>query len=194
MNRIRFAMAPNANPEKMTGTVEVDETYVGGKQRGVGRGNRDNTQPVVALVQRGGRVHSFPVDRVTINSIVPLLKEHIAGTAQLNTDDSPIYRNIKPWFPHHATVNHTEREYVRRESTRIISTNTVEGYFSLVKRGINGIYHNVSHEYLERYPWQFGSLYNNRQLNDGERTALAIKSAEGKRMVYRTSESSAEVN
>ena len=187
MNRIRFAMAPDDNQPKMTGTVEVDETYVGGKRRGVGRGNRDNKQPVVALVERGGRVHSFPVDRVTINNIVPVLRDRITHGADLNTDESTIYKDMKPWFPFHKTVNHTEREYVRREGKRTITTNTVEGYFALVKRGINGIYHNVSHEYLERYLWQFGFLYNNRRMNDGERTALAIKSAEGKRMMYRAS-------
>ncbi|SRR5579871_105927 len=185
MNRIRFAMSPDAEQPKMTGTVECDETYIGGKRPGIGRGRRDNKQAVVALVQRGGKVHSFPVDRVTIDNIVPVLKAHVEQHAHLNTDDSPIYKNIAPWFPYHRTVNHTEHEYVRRESTRTVTTNTVEGYFGLVKRGINGIYHNVSHEYLHRYLWQFGFLYNNREMNDGERTALAIKSAEGKRMTYR---------
>lgn len=188
MNRIRFAMSPDPNPQKMYGTVEVDETYVGGKERGIGRGLapfNSKKVPVVALVNRDGEVRSFPVERVTLKNIGPIVKEHVHEHADLNTDDSSIYYSMKPDFPYHRTVVHSKGEYVRREGLRKIHTNTVEGYFSLVKRGIYGIYHNVSPEYLHRYLWQWNFLYTNRRMNDGERTALVIKSAEGKRMTYR---------
>ena len=81
----------------------------------------------------------------------------------------------------HYTIAHTTKEYVRGD----IHTNTVESSFALMKRGIMGVYHNVSKDYLHRYIWQFDFLWNNRFLNDGERTVLAIRSAEGKRMMYR---------
>lgn len=189
MTRIRFAMSPDPNPPKMYGTVEVDETYVGGREKRNGPGFPKDSKktPVVALVQRDGGVRSFPVARVTLNNIGPILKKHIDWASDLNTDDSTLYQSTRIDFPYHRTVVHSRGEYAKREGLRKIHTNTVEGYFGLVKRGINGIYHNVSHEYLHRYLWHFDFLYSNRRMNDGERTALVIKSAEGKRMMYRAS-------
>jgi hypothetical protein len=101
--------------------------------------------------------------------------------ARILTDENNCYNDIGPEFSGgHETVCHGTREYVRGE----IHTNTVESSHALVKRGIVGIYHNVSKEYLHRYLWQFDFMWNNRSLNDGERTIAAIKGSEGKRLMY----------
>ncbi len=169
-HRIRYAMQEQPMQEKLTGTVEVDETYVGGKERGVGRGqyrDSDKKQAVVALVQRGGKVRTFPVERVTLANVGPILKKHIAKSANVDTDESMIYKNIKPWLPRHRTVNHTAREYVRHENNRMVTTNTVEGFFSLVKRSVYGTYHHWSKHHMHRYLAELEFRYNRRGLDDG---------------------------
>jgi transposase-like protein len=172
---------------KLKGTVEVDETYIGGKEKGIGSGvsRLSKKVPVVALVERGGNVRSFPVDRVTLANIGPILREHVDAQADLNTDDSAIYYSMKPDFPKHETVVHSKGEYVRHEGPRKISTNTVEGFFSLVKRGVYGTYHHWSRHHMHRYLSEFNFRYNNRGFSDGLRSLLTIRGAEGKRLTYR---------
>ena len=99
------------------------------------------------------------------------------------SDENSSYRGVDKEFAGHATVVHSAREYARGE----VTTNTVESSHALVKRGIHGIYHNVSRQYLHRYLWQFDFVWNTRKMNDGERTIAAIRSAEGKRMMYKAS-------
>ncbi len=193
-HRIRFGMTEPASPlpPKMTGTVEVDETYIGGKAKGVGsghyRGPDSKKIPVVALVQRQGGVRSFVMERVTIDNVTPILKAHIALRAHVNTDDSALYRSLKLRFPSHRSVNHSIGEYVRSEhkdaARRKIHTNTVEGFFPLVKRGIYGTFHHVSKQHLHRYLAEFDYRYNNRDSSDGERALEALKGFEGKRLTY----------
>jgi transposase-like protein len=183
-HRIRHAMTQPPMGEKLSGTVEVDETYVGGKTFGLGRGNMgDNKIPVVALVQRQGEVRSFPVERVTLENIAPLIKAHVKQNAHVNTDEAAIYRNMKPWFPKHRTVNHKAKEYVRYEVNRTV--HTVEGYFSLVKRGVYGVYHHWSKQHIHRYLAEFDFRYNQRGVTDGARTVAALGMVEGKRLTYR---------
>jgi transposase-like protein len=188
MNRIRFAMAPD-NPvvNKLTGTVEVDETYVGGKPRIKGddkRGRGTSKTPVFAAVERGGRIHRQVVANVTGETLKAAIREVVDEKSRVMTDDFVSYQGIaKEGAGGHHVVAHSTKEYVRGD----IHTNTAEGSFALLKRGIIGIYHNVSKEYLHRYLWQYDYLWNNRKLNDGERTTLAIKSAEGKRLIYKAS-------
>ena len=186
-HRIRYAMQEPPMQEKLTGTVEVDECYVGGKERGIGRGVslKSKKQAVVALVQRGGKVRTFPVERVTLENVGPLLKQHIAKSANLDTDESMIYKNIKPWFPRHRTVNHSKEEYVRYEPTRTVTTNTVEGFFSLVKRSVYGTYHHWSKDHMHRYLAEIEFRYNRRYDDDGERMIAAIEATGGKRLTYK---------
>jgi hypothetical protein len=102
--------------------------------------------------------------------------------ARIYTDDFSSYDGIGSYFSGgHQTVKHTKKEYVRGT----VHTNTAESSFALIKRGIHGIYHSVSKEYLHRYLWQFDFLWNARKMNDGERTTMAIKLAEGKRLMYK---------
>jgi transposase-like protein len=179
-HRIRYAMTQEPLASKLTGTVEVDETYVGGKVRGTGRGRIDKP-PVVALVERGGEVRAFPMNQVTEANLREAMREHIDPSARLMTDSHNAYRRIGPEYREHHVVSHTRQEYVRGEA----HTQTVEGYFSLLKRGIVGTYHHVGDEQLHRYVDEFTFRYNRRKVDDGQRAVMAIRGAEGKRLMLK---------
>lgn len=184
LHRIRFAMADSV-VGPLSGDVEVDETYVGGKPRYKGqskRGRGTNKQPVVALVERGGRVKTRPVANVTGATLKGIIRESVDRSSRIITDENTAYRGIGPEFAGgHESVCHSRKEYVRGD----IHSNTIEGFFSQVKRGLNGIYHSVSKEHLHRYLAEFEFRYNNRELTDGQRTVAAIKAAQGKRLLYK---------
>jgi transposase-like protein len=185
MNRISFAMAPDlpAAPP-LTGIVEVDETYVGGKPRYKGqskRGRGTKKIPVFAAVERGGSIRRHVVADVTGKTLKAAIRRVVDPRAKIMSDENSAYRGIgKEFSGGHESVCHSAKEYARGD----VNTNTAESSFALVKRGIIGTYHNVSREYLHRYLWQFDFVWNSRKLNDGERTVLAVKSAEGKRLTY----------
>ena len=132
-------------------------------------------------VERDGQIRRRIVAEVTTETIETAIREEVDRRAHLMTDEFSAYRRIGPEYAGHSTVCHSTKEYARGD----VHTNTAESSHALVKRGIVGIYHNVSREYLHRYLWHFDFLWNNRQLNDGERTILAIQSAEGKRLMYK---------
>jgi transposase-like protein len=138
--------------------VEADETFVGGKAR-----NRKNVippkTPVLALVERDGRVRSFPVPDVTAQTLKPIIVSHINKATYLMTDDAPVYTAIGRDFAGHGTVNHSAEEYVRAAFRH---TNTVENFFSIFKRGIYGYYFHVSETHLQRYAAEFDFRYDNR--------------------------------
>jgi transposase-like protein len=186
MNRIRFAMAPdNPAADKLTGTVEVDETYVGGKPRyrnqyPIGRGTKKT--PVFAAVERKGRIRRQVIADVTGKTLKGAIRELVDSQSKIVSDEFMSYIGIgKEFAGGHHTVAHGTREYVRGD----IHTNTVESAFAILKRGIMGIYHNVSKDYLHRYLWQFDFMWNLRNLNDGERTAAMVRAAEGRRLRYK---------
>jgi transposase-like protein len=187
MNRIRFAMAPDSDTPQLSGIVECDETYIGGKPRKGDnkihkKGRGTSKTPVFAAVQREGEIRRRVVANVTGETLKAAIREEVAPESYIITDEHLGYRGIGEHFEGgHHTVSHSAGEYARGP----YHTNTAESSFALVKRGIVGVYHNVSKEYLHRYLWQFDFLWNGRKLNDGERTVLAIRSAEGKRMMYR---------
>ncbi len=184
MNRIRFAMAP-VNPEahKLTGTVECDECFIGGKPRP--GGVRRKKTPVFAAVERQGRIRRQVVADVSGKTLKGAIRELVAKESRIMTDEHPSYYGIGYEYDGgHQWVTHSTGEYAHGD----IYTNTAESSFAILKRGITGIYHSVSKEYLHRYLWQFDFLWNARKLNDGERTEVAIKCAEGKRLMYRSPE------
>lgn len=187
-HRIRYAMAQDTFSTKLRGVVEIDETYVGGKVKGRGvQAGRDNKIPVVSLVERGGRARSFPMEKVTAKNLKPIIKEHLHGWSQVMTDDATVYPfALKNRVASHDVVCHSKDEYVRYEDGRTIHTNTVEGFFSILKRGIIGVYHHVGKGHLHRYLSEFDFRYNAREIEDGERAVLALKGFEGKRLTYRT--------
>lgn len=186
LHRIRFAMADSV-VGPLSGQVEVDETYVGGKPRNKGphnkRGHGTKKQPVMALVERGGKVKTKPIADTTAKTLKQFIRDNVDRSATILSDENSAYTGIGAEFDGgHHTVAHSKREYVRGE----VHSNTVEGFFSLVKRALYGVYHNVSKEHLHRYMSEFEFRYNNRHLDDGDRTNAAIKAAEGKRLMYKT--------
>jgi transposase-like protein len=165
--------------------VEADETYVGGKAR-----NRKNyippKAPVLALVERDGRVRSFHVPDVTAQTLKPIIFSYINKATYLMTDESPVYWSIGREFSGHGTVNHSAEEYVR---AAFWHTNTVENFFSIFKRGIYGCYFHVSETHLHRYAAEFDFRHNNRialGIDDLARADRALLGARGKRLTYET--------
>jgi transposase-like protein len=186
MNRIRFAMAPDLESPKLNGAVECDEMYIGPRRlrhpsSNTKRGRGTSKIPVFCAVERQGRIRRRIIPDITGETIKGAIREEVDRSARLLTDELAAYKGIGKEYAAHDTVCHGTREYVRGD----VHTNTAESSHALVKRGIEGIYHNVSREYLHRYLWQFDFLWNYRKLNDGERTILGIKAAEGKRLMYR---------
>ena len=187
MHRIRYALRDPVFSDKIGGRngggiVEADETYIGGVRHGKGRAYKGNKTAVVSVVERGGRVRSTPVEKVTGENLSKVLRGQVHPQAILITDEHAGY--IKPGrnFAAHETVNHSRREYVRG----IVHTNTVEGFFGNLKRGINGIYHHVGKHYLAQYLGEFDFRYNTRHLTDGERTIVGLQRADGKRLMLKS--------
>lgn len=194
MHRVRWAMVETGGAP-LAGTVEVDETYVGGKPRKANRvedrkpakrGRGTSKQPVVAMVERGGRVRTRVVANVTVHNLREAMESCVHPSACIVTDDYGVYPTATKGYADHRAVNHTKGEYSYTDGDGFtVSTNHVEGFFSLVKRSIYGIYHNVSREHLHRYVTEREFVYNNRGLTDGERVQQAIRQSEGKRLTYR---------
>lgn len=180
-HRIRYAITQPPLADKLKGIVEADETYVGGKSHGKrGRGAEKKT-PVFSLVERNGRIKSQPVEDVTWKRLKTIVRENVDKTAIFMTDEFPVYYKLGKEFKGHEVIDHGKKEYVRGRT----HVNTVEGYFSILKRGINGTFHHVSKNHLHRYVSEFDFRYNYRKIEDGLRTAIVIKHAEGKKQAYR---------
>jgi transposase-like protein len=187
-HRIRFALMDLFPDGKLGGTIEADETYIGGRMHGKGRAYKGNETPVVSFIERGGRVRSRVVDTVTGKAITKLLKDNAATTGRLNTDESPLYAEAGREFASHDRVNHSAEEYARfdRKTGRLATTNTVEGFFGNSKRSIDGTHHHISRKHTGLYFAELDHKYNTRKLTDGERTLIGIKGMEGKRLMLRT--------
>lgn len=195
-HRIREAMTPGGGGllGGGGGIVEADETYVGnvGDVRQPRRGQaRPGHRPVqklekraiVALVERGGDVRAFHVPNVSHQSLRTVLNQ-VSREAHLMTDESTRYWNIGKEFAQHSSVNHRDGEYARGN----VTTNTVEGFFGILKRGLVGTYHHVSEAHLQKYVSEFAFRYNNRTavgVNDQERADNMLKQIAGKRLTYR---------
>jgi transposase-like protein len=190
MHRIRFGMAEDwTGQPKLSGTVEADEAYVGGKPRYKQprpgpRTGADRKMPVVSLVERGGKIRSFVTADVTAANVGKILAENISSDSHLMTDSAPLYvmSHITKPFARHGFTDHSKGEYAKPDGTH---SNTVESAFSLLKRGLYGTFHNVSKKHLHRYVAEFDFRWNARKVDDGERLARAVRSAEGKRLRYR---------
>ena len=167
--------------------VEADETYIGRlKGQPVRRGGGTHKNTVLTLVERGGSARSFHIDSAMVAQVAPIIRENISRESRLMTDEANIYPEVGADFASHDAVNHSVKEYVRGE----ITTNTVEGYYSIFKRGMKGVYQHCAEKHLHRYLSEFDFRYSNRValgVNDGERRTLAIKGAAGRRLTYRNS-------
>lgn len=186
-HRIRVAMNKKPIKDLLSGTVEVDETYVGGKPRKFqhkdlkpGRGTKKT--PVMVLVSRKGTAFAKPIERVNGKELKGAIREMVDEQARIITDEWPSYRGIgKEFAGGHETVNHIQGEYVRGD----VHTNTAESYFALLKRGVTGTFHHLSKHHLHRYCEEFSFRWNNRESEDGERTVAAINGISGKRLLYK---------
>jgi transposase-like protein len=200
-------LPPMGGPGKI---VEADETYYGRVERPrtkttSGRpftksGKAANKRPIVALVERGGNMRTFHVPVADQASVMRIVSENIASESRLHTDESKLYFYAAEQFEAHKTVKHTADEYVRTETefnsdgsafrSEKVHTNSAEGYFSIFKRVMRGVYQHCAEKHLHRYLAEYDFRYNHRVklgYDDGERAALAIKGAEGKRLTYRGS-------
>jgi len=182
-HRIREGMV-SSNPGPMGGegkVIEADETYMGHASE---IPHKNTKRKIVALVERGGPVRSFSVKRVTGGAVAKALFMNADRKSDLMTDESNLYVGIGKHYASHETVNHGEREYARDA----VSTNTIEGVFSIFKRGMVGTYQHCGEQHLQRYLNEFDFRYSNRAklgINDTMRAEIAIKGIEGKRLTYR---------
>jgi transposase-like protein len=195
-HRIRYMMSQPSFQTKLSGIVEADETYVGGKTKnrgGVGRPDKySKKRPVFSVLQRNGDVRSFHVHRVTADNLVSTLRKNVKRDAVVVTDGYSSYDTVKQKFDRHEVINHSEGQYSRSADDGLrVHTNTVEGYFGLLKRGLTGVYHQVGSHHLHRYLAEFDFRYNARKVSDTERTLLALSRAEGKRLQLRDSANNA---
>lgn len=190
-HRVRAAMGlqpeTDAGPD-MGGEgkiVESDETFVGGKKKNVHNFKPEpKKHPVVALVERGGKMRGRHIPNVTAKTVREVLKQNVRPETHLMTDTSLVAEHVGKGFAKHSMVNHSRDEYVRGEAY----TNTAESFFANLKRGIYGVFHSVSEQHLQRYVDEFEFKWNNRSslgVEDAARTITAIKGAEGKRLTYR---------
>lgn len=184
-HRIREAMATKPTG-KLGGEgqpVEADETYWGNKSAAK-KGYYHKKMKIVSLVERNGEARSFHVTNVNSKTLKPILLGQIAQNSRLMTDELGVYKGIGKSFAKHEHVRHNRNEYARGD----VTTNTVEGYFSILKRGLIGTYHHVGEQHLQRYVNEFDFRYNNRTalgVTDSERTLAVIKGIRGKRLTYR---------
>jgi transposase-like protein len=199
-HRIREAMRPDPASGPLGGEgkiVEADETYYGrAKEKRLlkprtspytkgGWKDKGAARPIISLVERGGSVRSFytgVADKATVTKIV---KENIARETVLHTDESRLYGEASAHFADHLTVKHSAGEYVRGD----VHTNTIEGFFSIFKRGMKGVYQHCAEKHLHRYLAEFDFRYNNRTalgVSDDQRRDRALSQIAGKRLTYRS--------
>jgi transposase-like protein len=189
MHRIREAMRDgDLSPFGGNGgVVEADETFIG-RLKGVPKKRAfHHKMKVLALVDRdSGKARTMVVDDVKAATLMPLVIANVVREARLMTDEHSGYRDAGKWFAGHGTTSHGRGEYVNLED-RSIHSNTVEGYFSIFKRGMKGVYQHCGEGHLHRYLAEFEFRYNNRAAlgcNDGDRSTAALKGIVGKRLTY----------
>jgi hypothetical protein len=156
-----------------------------GKAQKAGQNTRDNKTPVLSILQRDGIVRSMKADRVTGEDLRPVLDEMVDKANVHIMTDSANKMKFSKYGWKHSKVDHSIKEYARHEDGLTITTNTVEGYFSILKRGIYGIYHHIGRHYLDQYLREFDYRYNVRKMDDTERFNLAVKKTGGKRLMLK---------
>jgi transposase-like protein len=188
-HRIRHAMTEEPLAGMLKGTVEADETYIGGKARNMHKSNREKLggrgtggkPSIFALVERGGQLLGMNVPTVTGENLKAIIREQVSTDARSMTDEHGAYQGLNQEFAGHEAVAPSQGEYVRGDA----HTNTLEGAFSLFKRRIVGAHHHVSPEHLDRYWTEFQWKYNRRKSTEGEKMTMALKATEGKRLMYK---------
>lgn len=181
-HRIRHAMQNEPLRGMLNGDVECDETWVGPRLRGKGQGMKiENKTAVMALVERGGRMRTKVIGRVTKDNLKAALDQHVDKQARLLTDGLQAYKKLGPAYRGHESVDHMHGEYARGD----VHVNSAESYFALLKRGVHGTFHHVGKHHLHRYCDEFAFRWNHRKTTDGERTKAALRLAPGCRLTYK---------
>ncbi len=186
LHRIRHIMG-DPDPEPLTNIVEIDETYVGGKFANMNRGKRrfmqenqlDNKTAVMGLLERDGKAR---LTLIGANTFKEVIKDNVKEEATIMTDSHLAYQGLALEYAGHGVVNHSEMQF--RDG--IAYTNTVEGFFSQLKRSIFGIYHSVSPKHLQKYCEETSYRYNTRKITDRDRFVNSMMQANGKRLDYKT--------
>lgn len=174
MKKIREQLMTEHDDAPYSGTVEMDETYIGGKRRGVGRGFVANKTPVFGMVQRQGRVRAVAVKDASAKSLYPLIQERVLPATTVYTDEAPVYAKLpREGYPTHKRVQHAQKIWVSGD----VHTNTIEGFWSLVKRGIGGVYHSVSTRHLQMYLDEYSWRYNHRDEERAMFETLLLRAA-----------------
>jgi transposase-like protein len=196
-HRIRHAMADSSEAGPLGGSgkvVEADETYFGNlpPHKAPIRKNPDrpkfgpgHKRAIVSLVERGGEVRSFYAERANVHDVAKIVRANIAKESRLHADESRVYWKVGEDFAAHEAVNHGQKEYARGD----VTTNTVESFFSVFKRGMRGIYQQCGEQHLHRYLAEFDFRHNAREalgVNDQQRTSRAVMGGKGKRLTYET--------
>ncbi len=168
------------------GTIEADETYYGNTSKRAKHYKKGHSHKagVVGLVDPAtGHARAFAVKSATADTVRKILVTNVSRKAALVTDESALYAKVGEEYGMHQTVLHAGREYVNRDG---FTTNHVENFFGIFKKGMVGVYHFCGEQHLQRYLTEFSFRYTNRHVTDGERTAIALKGIEGKRLTYRS--------
>jgi transposase-like protein len=182
-HRIRLMLTDNA-PELLEGIVEVDETYVGGSDfnrhasKKKGKGGLEDKAMVLGAVQREGKVRTKVISKTNIENVTSTIKEFIAEDSIMVTDEHHAYNRVSQ-HSDHRKVKHREKEYVRREDI-LVHTNSIEGFWNILKKQIDGIHHSVSEKHLQRYCNEASFRYNNRKACQDERFATALTQCNGR--------------
>ena len=180
LHRIRYAVRTDSvNRSPLSGTIEADETYIGGKHKGLVGRTTAKKAVVMGIVQRGGRVIAQQVTKASAAQLQPIIRRNTKKGSTVVTDDWGAYSGLSHTF-NHQIINHSQKEYVRGD----VHTNTVEGFWALLKRGIHGIYHHVSKKHLDKYVDEFEFRWNSRKAKDPVRFSFMLNDCEG-RLTYK---------
>ncbi|MBN2319777.1 MAG: IS1595 family transposase [Acidobacteria bacterium] len=176
LHRIRYAMKTPEFNKPMNGTVEVDETFIGGKTHGQGRGYmQPNKTAVFGMAERNGEIRAQSVKHADGKTLKPIIRENIDSDAIISSDEFGAYKDLDKEFKNHVIVIHSQKEYVNG----IAHTNNIEGFWSILKRGIYGIYHSASKKHIDKYVDEFEYRYNTRKMKDAQRFNMILNRLSG---------------